>query len=137
MWRLQPNQLITQRKVTFKFQILAPTDRIKEFYYKSLRKLDFGFMEKGLYLNKETDLLVAGKLEFDKKTNSIVMRRPNLVIGSDRLELYEYFGRKREVYGIYNRNWLKFCVAITALHFVIVEVPTIFSSYFGDEVSEV
>lgn len=94
-------------------------------------------MEKGLYANKEIDLLFAGKLELDKKSNTIVMRKPNLVIGSDRLELYEFFGRRREVYGLYNRNWLKFCVGITAIHFMIVEVPTIFSSYFGDEVSDV
>lgn len=44
--------------------------------------------------------MVAGKLELDKKTNKIVMRRPNLVIGSDRLEFYEFLGRGREVFGL-------------------------------------
>jgi hypothetical protein len=75
-------------------------DRIKETYYKKIRKQDFNFMEKGLYKDKETDLLLAGKLEFDQKLNKIVIRKPNLVIGSDRLELYEFFGRRREVFGI-------------------------------------
>lgn len=75
-------------------------DRLKELYYKTMRKQDFNFMEKGLYANKESELLLAGKLEFDKKLNRIVMRKPNLVIGSDRLELYEFFGRRREMYSL-------------------------------------
>jgi len=62
------------------------------------------------------------------------MRNPNLVIGSDRLEFYEFLGRRREVFGILNRNWVKFCVGVTFVHFLLVRVPTIFSGYFGDEV---
>jgi hypothetical protein len=105
-----------------------------EIYYKNLRKRDFGFIEKGIYANKDMELLIAGNVEFDKKINKIVMRRPTLVIGSDRLEFYEYLGRKREMYGMQSRNWLKFCLGITAVHFLIVRVPELFSRHFGDEV---
>jgi len=62
------------------------------------------------------------------------MKKPKIVIGSDRLELYEFLGRRREVWHLQNRNWLKFCVGITFAHFLLVKVPTFFSSYFGDEV---
>lgn len=84
-------------------------------------------MEKGLYADKESELLVAGRLEFDPKQNKILMRKPNLIIGSDRLEFYEFLGRKNEMYSLQNRNWLKFCVAITFAHFLFVRVPTLFS----------
>eukprot|EP00347_Sterkiella_histriomuscorum_P021335 403334350 len=112
-------------------------DRIKELYFKTLRKQDFHYIEKGLHADKQYELMVAGKIEHDKKLNKLVMRRPSLVIGSDRLEFYEFLGRKREVYGMQNRNWLKFCVGLTAVHFLLVRVPTLFSSYFGDQVGMV
>ncbi|CDW74479.1 UNKNOWN [Stylonychia lemnae] len=112
-------------------------DRIKEFYYRNLRKLDFNYIEKGIIANKENELLVAGQLDFDKRNNRLVIRKPNLIIGSDRLEFYEFLGRRREVFGLQNRNWVKFCVGITAVHFIFVRVPTLFSSYFGDEVGVV
>lgn len=60
---------------------------------------------------------------------------PKFVIGSDRMELFEYWGRKTETRGMTNRNWLKFAVGCTALHFLVVRVPSLFSMYFGDEVS--
>jgi hypothetical protein len=63
--------------------------------------------------------------------------RPRMIIGSDRMELYEYFGRRTETRGIANRNWLKFAFGCTALHFLIVRVPSLFSRYFGDDVGEV
>jgi len=43
-----------------------------------------------------------------------------MVIASDRMELYEYFGRRTEVLGQQNRNWLKFAVAVTGVHFLLV-----------------
>lgn len=67
----------------------------------------------------------------------MIMRQPKLVIGSDRLEFYEFLGRKREVYSLQNRNLLKVCLGLTALHFLLVRVPEIFSSAFGDEVGAV
>ena len=62
--------------------------------------------------------------------------RPSMVIGSDRLQLYEYWGRATEVRGHTMRNWLKFCVGCTALHFLLVRVPSLFSLYFGDDVGQ-
>ena len=60
-----------------------------------------------------------------------------MVIASDRMELYEYFGRRTEVLGQQNRNWLKFAVAVTGVHFLLVQVPQLFSLYFGDQVGSV
>ena len=63
------------------------------------------------------------------------MATPKLVIGSDRLELYEFLARKKEVINGFNKNWLKVAFAATLVHAVVVQVPTWFSKYFGDEVS--
>ena len=60
-----------------------------------------------------------------------------MVIGSDRLELYEFFGRRKEMWTLQNKNWLKLSIGITALHFTIVRVPELFSRFFGDEVGTV
>lgn len=65
------------------------------------------------------------------------MRRPDLLIGSDRLDFYDFLGRRRESLSLQNRNWLKFCVAITVVHFVVVGIPTMFSKYFGDNIGVV
>ncbi len=73
----------------------------------------------------------------DKKLNRMVMRKPDLLIGSDRLDFYDFLGRRREQFGMQNRNWLKFCVGLTAAHFLLVRVPTLFAKYFGDEVGEI
>jgi hypothetical protein len=91
-------------------------------------------MEKGLLKNKEHEYLVAGKLDFDPKNSRFVMRKPDLLIASDRLDFYDFLGRRREHLGLQNRNWLKLCIALTFGHFLLVRVPTMFSMYFGDEV---
>ena len=91
-------------------------------------------MENGILANKEHEYLIAGTLDLDKKANRLVMRRPDLLIGSDRLDFYDFLGRRREHFNLQNRNWLKFCMGLTLAHFLIVRVPTLFSKYFGDEV---
>ena len=91
-------------------------------------------MEKGLFQDKEQEFLIAGKMTFDKYQKKIVMKAPKLLIATDRLEFYEYLGRRRETLGLHNQNWIKLCVGLTAMHFLIVRVPTIFSKHFGDEV---
>ena len=48
------------------------------------------------------------------------MNKPALVIGSDRLELYEHFARRKEVMFGFNRNWLKLALAATLMHALIV-----------------
>ena len=64
------------------------------------------------------------------------MRHPELVIGTDRMELHDFFGRRKEMLTLKNRNLLKFCFGLTIAHFLLVRVPTLFSRYFGDNVSE-
>lgn len=65
-----------------------------------MRKQDFHYIEKGIYSDKPNELLVAGTIEHDKRLNKLVMRKPTLVIGSDRLEFYEFLGRRREMYSL-------------------------------------
>jgi len=48
------------------------------------------------------------------------MRKPDLVIGSDRLDFYEFLGRRREVYQGHTRRLLQLCVAFTVGHALIV-----------------
>ncbi len=94
-------------------------------------------MESGLLKNKEHEYLIAGKLQFDPKGERFVIRKPDLLIATDRLDFYDFLGRRREHLGKQNRNWLKLCVGLTLAHFLVVRVPTLFSLYFGDEVGQV
>ena len=64
------------------------------------------------------------------------MRNPQCVIGSDRLELYEHLAHRRELYLNKCKQLAKFMIGVTVLHAIIVEVPTQFSQYFGDGVSD-
>jgi hypothetical protein len=64
------------------------------------------------------------------------MRNPMMIIGSDRLELYEFFSRRKEVWTIQNKFLINACIALTAAHFMLVRVPEMFSLYFGDEVGK-
>ena len=59
-----------------------------------------------------------------------------MVIGSDRLELYEFFARRKETWNLQNRDLAKACIAVTLGHFMLVRIPELFSHYFGDEISE-
>jgi hypothetical protein len=42
--------------------MIAMRDRMKEFYFKTLRKRDFAYLERGLRKDKDLDLLVSGTL---------------------------------------------------------------------------
>ena len=90
-------------------------------------------MTKGIKLQKDkpTELMVVGNMTY--KAGKYLIDKPELVIGSDRMELYEHFARRREVMVAFNRNWMKLAGAATLAHFVVVQIPTIFSRYFGDE----
>ena len=48
------------------------------------------------------------------------MAKPKIIIGSDRLELYEFFARRKEVINGFSKNWLKLAFAVTLLHAVVV-----------------
>ncbi len=69
-------------------------------YYQTMRKRDFEYMEKGLLVKKENELLIAGQVEYNKQLQRMVMRKPELVIGSDRFDYYEFMGRRREQLGL-------------------------------------
>jgi hypothetical protein len=69
-------------------------------YYEGLRKRDFNYMEKGLLRSKEHEYLIAGKLELDTKNQRLVIRRPDLLVASDRLDFYDFLGRRREQFGL-------------------------------------
>ena len=47
--------------------------------------------------------MFVGSLKFDTTANRFIMRRPDLVIGSDRLELYEFLARRKEVLSGHNK----------------------------------
>ena len=64
--------------------------------------------------------MIVGNVNFRKEAITL---RPKMVIASDRMELYEFWGRRTEVLGQQNRNWLKFAVAVTGVHFLLVQVP--------------
>lgn len=77
--------------------------------------------------------MLLGNLSYNK--NRFVMKRPQMVIGSDRLELYEFFAHRREVITNHNRGWMKVAFIATFAHALVVQVPTLFSKFFGDEVT--
>lgn len=76
--------------------IIAIADRVKRYYFETLRKRDFHYMERGLPLAKEHEYLIAGKLELDSQNKRFVIRKPDLLIASDRLDYYDFLGRRRE-----------------------------------------
>jgi hypothetical protein len=59
-------------------------------------------MTKGIKVDAQTgkgpELMFVGDLRFDSKANRYIMNKPNLIIGSDRLDFYEFLGRRREVF---------------------------------------
>ena len=110
-------------------------DKMRRLYFQQYLKRDFSFMEKGI--TAEQDLLLCGKMEFDKKAEKFIMQSPKLVIGSDRMTLWDFFGRRKETFSLQNRNWVKVIVAVTALHFLFARIPSMFSKYFGDDVGSV
>ena len=64
------------------------------------------------------ELMLLGDVTLNQ--NRLIMKRPEMVIGTDRLELYEFMAHRREVLISTNRNWLKVAFAATFLHMLIV-----------------
>lgn len=91
-------------------------------------------MTRGIRTDRPNDILLVGPLVLKNQCLTIT---PKLVIGSDRLDLYEFLSRRKEVWLIENRNWFKLSVALTAAHFLVVRVPELFSRFFGDQVGTV
>ena len=60
-----------------------------------------------------------------------------MVIGSDRLELYEFLSRRKIFWGLQSRYLLNLAIGVTGLHFLLVQVPQMTSRFFGDKVDQV
>ena len=101
--------------------------------------MDFGYIQKGITVDKKTgegpELMVLGDLKFTG--SRYVMQNPKMIIGTDRLELYDFWARRKEVLINTNRQFLKLAFAATFVHAVVVRLPTMFSRFFGDDVTEI
>ena len=60
-----------------------------------------------------------------------------MVIGSDRLELYSWLARRKTYWGLQSRMLLNIAMAVTATHFLLVQVPELTSRFFGDKIDPV
>lgn len=115
--------------VSTKHEIWTMKDRLKYMYYKVLLRRDFTFMEKGIFSNR--DYIIGGNLVHEE--NTLRLKNPSLVIGTDKQELMEFMGRKREHCLMNVRNFVKLAIAITCLHALLVRIPYSFETWFGDE----
>ena len=73
-------------------------DNMIKSYNEYLRgRKDFKYSTRGIRSDIDQEFLVVGGLEVvnDKR---IVMRNPSMVIASDRMELYEFFSRRKETW---------------------------------------
>ena len=59
----------------------------------------------------------------DVANERLVMRNPTMVIGSDRMELYEFFSRRKESWSTNNRSFMKLAFGLTVAHFALVQIP--------------
>ena len=111
-------------------------DIIKRTYWTKLRnRNDFKFSTRGIRRDVDQELMFVGGLEV--KNQKILMKNPRIVLGSDRMELYEFMARRKEVWADQNRSWLKLAIGVTVAHFVLVEIPQLSSRFFGDKVDQV
>lgn len=94
----------------------------------SLQKRDFTYVEKGISVGDE--ILVGGTLEFK---NKYILSNPTLVIGSDKEELKQFVGRRREHFHLVARNFGKLCIGITLVHAVLFQVPALFETHFEEK----
>ena len=94
-------------------------------------------MTRGIRADVDQELLFVGGLEHDQTAKRIVMRNPQMVIGSDRLELYEWLARRKTYWGLQSRMLLNVALGVTAFHFLLVQVPQLTSRFFGDTVDPV
>ena len=103
-------------------------------YFRGRR--DFNFSTRGIRSDIDQEFLVVGGFELVNDSR-LVMRNPSMVIGTDRMELYEFLARRKETMSQNNRSFLKLAIAITAVHFALVQIPQLSSRFFGDNVDKV
>lgn len=77
--------------------------------------------------------MIAGNLTHHE--GKFYMKKPKMVIGSDKTELFEFIGRKREHCYMNIRNFIKLSVAVTLVHVLLVRIPGSFESWFGDKLT--
>lgn len=113
------------------------SDEVFKSYSAYLRgRKDFKYSTRGIRSDVDQELLFVGGLEL-ANNKRIVMRNPKMVIGSDRMELYEFFLRRKEAWSQDNRSFLKLAFGITLIHFALVRIPQLSSRFFGDKVDSV
>ena len=97
-------------------------DKIMAMYWKNIWKHDFGYITKGIEVNqgKGPELMFVGNLKFDTTLNKFIILRPTMVLGSDRMELYEFMARRREVLIGHNKQLVKLMLGITFAHALLV-----------------
>ena len=70
---------------------------MQKFYLEQLRgRKDFRYSHRGLRADIDQELLVIGDLARTK--DKLVMNKPRMLIGSDRMELYEFLARRKEMW---------------------------------------
>lgn len=77
------------------------SDQVWKLYYTNYLKMDFGYLQKGLAVDSKSgegpELMFLGDVKYVESVNRFVMSKPKMVIGTDRMELYEFQARRREV----------------------------------------
>ena len=112
-------------------------DKAIKAYNEYLRgRKEFNFSTRGIRSDIDQEFLIVGGFEVVNDSR-LVMRNPSMVIGSDRMELYEFFARRKETLSQNNRSFLKLSVGLTMLHFALVQIPQLSSRFFGDSVDKV
>lgn len=73
------------------------TDRLLQLYWTKLRnRTDFKYSTRGIRRDVDQELMFVGGLEVQNQR--ILMKNPRIVLGSDRMELYEFMARRKEVW---------------------------------------
>ena len=133
---------IPEDKVSAEQTSQTQSSSLKNTYLRAMSRImypenRFRFVTRGIRSDVEQEMLFVGGLTLDEKLGRILMKNPTMVIGSDRLELYEFLARRKTYWGLQSRMLLNVAMGITAIHFVLVQIPQLSSRFFGDQVDSV
>ena len=75
-------------------------DRLMAMYYQQTASdVHLGYATRGFKLDGKTglapEMMYMGSVVHDTKASRFIMRNPSMIIGTDRLELYEFIAQKR------------------------------------------
>mmetsp|Transcript_14036 Transcript_14036/g.23849 ORF Transcript_14036/g.23849 Transcript_14036/m.23849 type:complete len:161 (-) Transcript_14036:180-662(-) len=98
------------------------SDLLFSKYYQWIWKRDFCYLTKGMELKKgvSSDYLFIGPVSYHEQSARFIMRKPKMIIGTDRMELYEFFTRRATVLNSYNQNMMRVILGATLAHALIV-----------------